>query len=100
MLGYFQTMIWFWLYPWVETISLLFFDHARLHTWLPVSRLLMRFAGSVGEMGTLADPEADADAAAEAEARVEAGGPLEEIRVFQNLMVRSAVPPPLASRPR
>lgn len=77
---------------------MLFFDHARLHTWLPVSRLLMRFAGAVGGMGML--PVAEADAATDAAAREEAEGPLEEISVFQNFIVRSAVPPPLASRPR
>jgi len=42
----------------------------------------------------------DADAAADEAAREDAEGPLEEMSVFQNLMVRSAVPPPLASRPR
>ena len=41
-----------------------------------------------------------AEAAAEADARADADGPLELTRVFQNLMVRSAVPPPLARRPR
>lgn len=82
----------------METISLLFFDHARLQTWLPVSRLLMRLAGAVGDKGMFAVDAADA--AAEADARADADGPLELTRVFQNLMVRSAVPPPLARRPR
>lgn len=45
-------------------------------------------------------PDAEADAATDAAARDEADGPLEAIKVFQNLMVRSAVPPPLARRPR
>ena len=35
MVGCFQTMIWFWLYPWVLTISFTFFDQDRLQTWLP-----------------------------------------------------------------
>lgn len=35
MLGYFQAMIWFWLYPCVLTISFAFLLHSRLHTWLP-----------------------------------------------------------------
>lgn len=77
---------------------MLFFDQARLQTWLPVSRLLMRFAGAVGGIGILL--VADADAATDAAAREDADGPLEEINVFQNLIVRSAVPPPLARRPR
>lgn len=58
----------------------------------------MRFAGAVGDRGMLV--VAAADAAAEADARAEAEGPLEEMSVFQNLIVRSAVPPPLARRPR
>lgn len=33
MLGYRHTMIWFREYPCVLTISLMFFDHIRLHTW-------------------------------------------------------------------
>ena len=33
-LGYFQTRIWFWLYPCVDTSSLACFDQARLHTWV------------------------------------------------------------------
>ena len=70
----------------------------RLQTWLPVSRLLMRFAGAVGESGILAVPAADA--AAEADARAEADGPFDDMRVFQNLIVLSAVPPPLARSPR
>lgn len=37
--GYFHTMIWFWLYPCVDTTSLTFFDHIRLHTCDPVSTL-------------------------------------------------------------
>lgn len=37
MLGYFHTIIWFWLYPWVETSSFTFLEKSRLHTWLPVS---------------------------------------------------------------
>lgn len=45
-------------------------------------------------------PEAEADAATDAAASEEAEGPLEAINVFQNLIVRSAVPPPLARRPR
>ena len=32
MVGYFQTMIWFWEYPCVLTSSFTFLDHARLHT--------------------------------------------------------------------
>lgn len=39
--GYFQSMIWFWEYPWVLTISLTFLLHARLQTWLPVSMLFI-----------------------------------------------------------
>ena len=35
MAGYRHTMIWFWLYPCVLTISLTFLLHDRLHTWLP-----------------------------------------------------------------
>lgn len=35
--GYFQTIIWFWEYPWVLTSSFTFLLHARLQTWLPVS---------------------------------------------------------------
>jgi len=58
----------------------------------------MRFAGAVGGIGMLLVLEADA--AADAAAREEAEGPLEEMSVFQNLIVRSAVPPPLASSPR
>jgi len=37
ILGYFHTMIWFRLYPCVDTISLTLRDYMRLHTWLPVS---------------------------------------------------------------
>ena len=59
---------------------------------------MRRLAGADGEVGTLAVFEADAEA--EAAARDEAEGPFGEIRVFQNLIVRSAVPPPLARRPR
>ena len=44
--------------------------------------------------------ELEAEAAADAAARDDAEGPLDDINVFQNLMVRSAVPPPLAKRPR
>lgn len=55
-------------------------------------------AGAVGDVGILAEP--DADAAADAAARDDAEGPLDDIWVFQNLIVRSAVPPPLARRPR
>ena len=33
-------MIWFWEYPWVETISLTFLLHTRLHTCEPVSTQL------------------------------------------------------------
>lgn len=58
----------------------------------------MRFAGAVGESGMLV--VAAADAAADADARAEADGPFEDMSVFQNLIVRSAVPPPLARRPR
>lgn len=47
MEGYFQTTIWFWLYPWVETISLEFLDHAMLQTWLPVSISLMTLPRTV-----------------------------------------------------
>jgi len=35
--GYFHIATWFWLYPCVLTNSFEFFDHWRLHTWLPVS---------------------------------------------------------------
>lgn len=52
----------------------------------------------MGEIGALPGP--DAEAAADEAARDEADGPSGEIKVFQNLMVRSAVPPPLARRPR
>ena len=37
MEGYFHTTIWFWLYPCVLTISLIFLLHAKLHTWLPTT---------------------------------------------------------------
>ena len=59
--GYFQTIISFLEYPWVETSSLTFFEYARLHTWLPVST---QWRGL-------------------------------HVRVFQNLIHLSAVPPPL-----
>jgi len=32
MVGYFQTMIWFWEYPCVLTSSFTFLDHTKLHT--------------------------------------------------------------------
>ena len=32
IVGYLQTIIWFWEYPWVLTSSLTFFDQTRLHT--------------------------------------------------------------------
>jgi len=40
IVGYLQTIIWFWEYPWVLTSSFTFFDHTRLQTWLPVSTQL------------------------------------------------------------
>ena len=61
--GYFHTTIWFSEKPCVETISFEFLDHARLHTWLPVSISLV----------------------------------CSPVRVSQNRMVRSCVPPPEAS---
>ena len=33
IVGYFQMMIWWWEYPWVETISLMFLENIKLHTW-------------------------------------------------------------------
>jgi hypothetical protein len=35
--GYFQTIIWFWEYPWVDTISFVVFENNKLQTWDPVS---------------------------------------------------------------
>jgi len=32
IVGYLQTIIWFWEYPWVLTSSFTFFDHTRLQT--------------------------------------------------------------------
>ena len=58
-------MIWFCEYPWVLTSSVEDCDHARLHTWDPVSVLCRHCP----------------------------------VSTFQNLMVRSAVPPPVASKP-
>ena len=35
--GYFHTIIWFWEYPCVETISFVVFENTKLHTYDPVS---------------------------------------------------------------
>ena len=46
-------MIWFWEYPWVETISLTFLLHTRLHTCEPVStQAQRRVRGCVPEADT------------------------------------------------
>ena len=110
MEGYFQRQSWFWLKPWLLRISFSCRLHCSAHTCAAPCTLSVRYpcasglllTGCLQSMCGLQKQACSSDSAKQGCALTWDPVSMELRRapvwVFQNLMLRSAVPPPEASR--